>query len=308
MNRDNMGSTGSVAQMLRELDDDGGRPMARTGTELLEHGRRAKRRQRATRAGVAATACAALAIAAPAMSVFGSEPTATAAAAQTYLQETAARVPAKPVTGRFWKREAESYVLGNVVNGKHAPGPSTWVTWTGRRTGHTLQNPDGSRVSEESATRFVFTHGGTPFTWDELTALPGDPAALADALARKAGTRAGSGFDVESDLGALAQLLASPVTPEVRRALLRVASDLGDLRMVGLVTDARGRKGVAIEETGHGNTYRIVVTDDGALLETSVTAKTARTLDAPGIRIPVKAGEVLERTTYLFLGGVNSLD
>jgi hypothetical protein len=110
-----------------------------------------------------------------------------------------------------------------------------------------------------------FNLGGEAVGWDGLFALTTDPELLGkqirDNVRRTYGSRrVDSGtFVVVGDL-----LRESPAPPALRKALWQVAADVPDVELLGDRTDARGRRGVAVERDG--TTYLFDPTT-GALLE-----------------------------------------
>ena len=108
----------------------------------------------------------------------------------------------------------------------------------------------------------VFPAGDESLTWDELDALPTDPVELGERL------RLGIGEDSDEDhvlFGMVGDLLReSPASPALRRALWEVAARVPGITLVGDVTDAVGRQGVAVEREGQ---RYVLDPDDGRLLE-----------------------------------------
>jgi hypothetical protein len=115
-------------------------------------------------------------------------------------------------------------------------------------------------------------------TWDELEALPTDADELGSYLRQLAQTSGGDVDDVLwESIGEL--LLESPASPSLRRAAWNVAASIPDVELLGDMTDAAGRPGVAVERDQlEDNWYRelyILDPSDGTLLE-------AQSIDAEG--------------------------
>jgi len=100
----------------------------------------------------------------------------------------------------------------------------------------------------------VFSAGSTSLTWDQLYALPTDPARL---RAELAADLHGAGPDPTTELFvAVGDLLReSPAAPALRRALYDVAAGIPGVRVTGTVTDAARRTGTGV--TYGGETYVI---------------------------------------------------
>lgn len=146
----------------------------------------------------------------------------------------------------------------------------------------------------------LFPVGGATVDWDGLTTLPTDPVALRAALLDGLPESSRTDDDVLFDQ-ITALLVESPASPALRGALWQVASQVGGVRLVGDVTDAAGRPGVALELTlpaGEGTEiHRLVVDPDaGTLLER------VDVYDGPGT-----ASDTRYRSTYLEQGPADVL-
>jgi hypothetical protein len=108
----------------------------------------------------------------------------------------------------------------------------------------------------------VFPAGGTSLTWDQLYALPTDPAQLSAAL--QADVK-GAGPDPQSELFTIVGdlLRESPAPPALRKALYDVAAGIPGVHLTGKVTDTLGRTGTGVERGGE---TLVIDPADGALL------------------------------------------
>jgi hypothetical protein len=117
----------------------------------------------------------------------------------------------------------------------------------------------GGRPTETTSTGQGFALG--LFSYDELLALPTDPAALLERIGdaidqNKAWTSTGLPLRVY-ELQAIWLLLDSPGTPELRAALFRAAALVPGVRSVGAVTDPLGRNGEAVVDDAPGTPVQL---------------------------------------------------
>jgi hypothetical protein len=107
-----------------------------------------------------------------------------------------------------------------------------------------------------------FPAGSTSLTWDQLYALPTDPAQLTAALQADI---QGAGPDPESELFTIVGdlLRESPAPPALRKALYDVAAGIPGVHLTGKVTDSLGRPGTGVERGGE---TLVVDPANGALL------------------------------------------
>lgn len=108
----------------------------------------------------------------------------------------------------------------------------------------------------------LFPAGGTALTWDQLYALPTDPAQLTAALQADIN---GAGPDPQSELFTIVGdlLRESPAPPALRKALYDVAAGIPGVRVTGKVTDMLDRTGTGV--TRDGETL-VIDPADGRLL------------------------------------------
>lgn len=95
----------------------------------------------------------------------------------------------------------------------------------------------------------VFSAGGTSLTWDQLYALPTDPAKLEPVLRSDI---KGAGPNPTAELYTIVGdlLRESPAPPALREALYEVAANIPGVKVVGHYKDALGRTGTAVERDG----------------------------------------------------------
>jgi len=95
----------------------------------------------------------------------------------------------------------------------------------------------------------VFPVGGTSLTWDQLYALPTDPAKLEPVLRSDI---KGAGPNPTAELYTIVGdlLRESPAPPALREALYEVAANIPGVKVVGHYKDALGRTGTAVERDG----------------------------------------------------------
>lgn len=93
------------------------------------------------------------------------------------------------------------------------------------------------------------TIGGTSLTWDQLYALPTDPAKLEPILQSEIkGQGPNPTAELYTTVGDL--LRESPAPPALREALYEVAASIPGVKLVGNYKDALGRTGAAVERDG----------------------------------------------------------
>jgi hypothetical protein len=106
----------------------------------------------------------------------------------------------------------------------------------------------GSMTPDNLGTNF-FTVGGTDLTWEQLYALPTDPAKLEPVLQSDIkGAGPNPTAELYSVVGDL--LRESPAPPALREALYEVAAGIPGVKLVGHYKDALGRTGTAVERDG----------------------------------------------------------
>jgi hypothetical protein len=95
----------------------------------------------------------------------------------------------------------------------------------------------------------AFPVGATSLTWDQLYALPTDPAKLEPVLRSDI---KGAGPNPTSELYTVVGdlLRESPAPPALREALYEVAASIPGVKLIGHYKDALGRTGTAVERDG----------------------------------------------------------
>jgi hypothetical protein len=242
---------------------------------------RARRRRRIVVSLTAVAAATALVIA-PTLDLGGRSPAASAGAAEVLSTASAAAATQPDVEpGAYWHVVSEQ---------QEGDGPAYHrEIWQGRTADGVLQDERLSSLSPGADTgpdgvwteALGSSHFGFGVTWDELDALPTDPAALEQVMRER--TR-GQGPDPDSELwDAVGTLLReTPASPSLRAALWQVAARVPGVVVVGAVTDAQGRQGTAVElKIPRGYQRYVIDTDDGRLLEETVHGAS----DAPPYRI-----------------------
>jgi hypothetical protein len=252
------------------------------------------------------------------------------AGAATVLRDAARKLEAAPATplaaGQYWYVEQRGHTLAEGAN-TGSPSYAALTTmvhklWIGRdgsgRIVRTDQDPQwvtpadhdrwvaagsppltGGGIDEQEAPgRLTFPFGSRVLTYDELRALPTDPAALAPMVAAAAIGNSWSAAWEQLDL--IAELMRSaPLAPAQSAALYEVASTLPGIELVGPTTDSMGRAGVGVAVTSNGFREELVLdSGTGQLLGEFQTNLEARD-DLP-------AGTVVESVSYVSTGVVDS--
>ncbi len=203
------------------------------------------RRRRARRISltVLVGAAAAFAIVAiPVLSTDGGTPISSASAAELLIRagQAAGEQPDVSRDAAYWHSVQISDVWSDASNGVESARRETWA---GRQDWSVVV--DSVRSPEPTMqNRARFGHG---FTWDELFALPTEPAALEEALRRQSDPDSPDSISAQTLWGAVEGLLVnSPASPALRQALWQVAAQLPDTSLGGDVTDSTGRPGVLV--------------------------------------------------------------
>lgn len=254
-------------------------------------GRPARRRRRMMVGVACAVAVAVALIALPTVPWSGRQPVATATASD-FLRHAATQVPLSPAPDTdYYRVEYES--MSTLPQGGKDLRSTRIVLWYGR-AGDTHMSRNGSapkRLSEGVDVAQFVLGSGTSLTWAEVAALPVDPEAIEPLLQR-------SGPDGRADppatrFDALCGLLATaPLSGAQRRAILTVLADIPGSELLGDTHDRLERDGTAIEIRSASVGVRLVVTDSGEPLETSITTP---------------SGSVMEDTVFVSARGVQSV-
>lgn len=263
---------------------------------VLLHRRRARRRRLGlTVTGVAAAAALVLVP----LALDGTTPEAEAAEVLVAAGAAAAAQPDEVGDAPYW--HTVSIHAGRGAGQDPGPAGTEYrrEVWNARVEPGLIQDdllgPDPVGMGAAS-----FPVGGATVDWDGLKALPTDPVALRALLTEGQPENSRTLDDLLLDQ-ITSLLVESPAPPALRGALWQIASQLDGVRLVGDVTDAAGRPGVALEQTlavGDGTSvHRLVVDpDSGTLLERT------ETYDGPGT-----AADTWYRSTYLEQGPADAL-
>jgi hypothetical protein len=277
---------------------------------------------------IPAVAVATLAIVLAAAIGIGRDP--ENAGAATVLRDAARKLEAAPATplgaGQYWYVEQRGHTLAEGANSGSASHAALTTMvhklWIGRdgsgRIVRTDQDPQwvtpadherwvaagspsltGSGIDEQEAPgRLSFSFGSRVLTYDELRALPTDPAVLAPMVEAAAIGNSWSAAWQQLDL--IAELLrGAPLAPAQSAALYEVASTLPGIELVGPSSDSMGRPGVGVAVTSNGFREELVLdSGTGQLLGEFQT-----NLDA---RADLPAGTVIESVSYVSTGVVDS--
>ncbi|GAA0379472.1 hypothetical protein Acor_00840 [Acrocarpospora corrugata] len=193
--------------------------------------------------------------------------------------------------GRVWS--------GTVTLGAEPATRTDEAAW--RRDGSPGEWPGLSTAPGRSTLTDVpggvaFSMAGQTMTFAQIRALPADPVALRENVAKA--VRAASGPDQGVVADALSGLLWSkPSPPEVRAAAYRALADLPEVEYLGRRTDESGRTGAAFSfELGVPAARRTLIIDTGSSQVLSSTT------DAPGVQhdqveLVLEAGWTDERPT-----------
>jgi hypothetical protein len=263
----------------------------------------------------AAAAVAAVAVVQPAGGAQTPRPPAAAANAATFLREVAYAQSAQTASWGdtpYWQITFTRVAAdGSRVD---------FQEFMAHHSGLSHVRATSSGRSEDKQLTGRFSIGARQLTWDQLNKLPTREAALRTELE----TFANPGEDpTEEIFKVIGDLLNSPASPQLRSALYQAAADLPGVRLVGKVTDSTGRPGTAVE-LGDGRIIVRYIVDpaNGRLLETTVLAAkdlpavsamprpqsmselggVAQGRNSSGGRPALRAGAVVERTTFLTMG------
>lgn len=220
-----------------------------------------RRRRRVVLSALVGAAASAALVLAPTLNLAGHQPSGTAAAAETLLlaAEAAGEQPGGWSDAPYWHSVSEYH---DPTRGDAVSRREVWMSRDGVSILVDQGVDDGKTIGLGSAS---FPAGARALTWDELDALPTDAVALERDL--RAGID-GTSKDDDAVFVMVGDLLReSPASPALRRALWEVAARIPGITLVGDVTDAAGRPGVAVER---GPQRYVLDPDDGRLLEESM--------------------------------------
>jgi hypothetical protein len=248
--------------------------------------------------------------------------------ASVFLVRLASKATAAPgIDDAYWKVRFTSSDPLRVIAGSDPQ--STTTLWYGRTGGRWITDGSGT-VVKASDTNAPFVIGADlALTWSQVNALPGDPAQLEASLQSTLGPT--------SIPTGVARLLASaPLSAAQRSALFTILSHQPGVTMRDGVKDTTGRVGTALTfpfgptKKTQTEMVTLLLTADGTLLEVLETAIMDQPAPAttpvpapsqlegrvippaavstPGAIVPtVSKGDVITRTTYLEMGGTNTV-
>ncbi|MFE5869381.1 hypothetical protein ACFQ6V_12120 [Streptomyces roseifaciens] len=208
------------------------------------------------------------------------------AAAGTASSERTGAAPYWKVRIHHWGRSSE---------GRDESYETVWLGRSGTR-GQFGDGPVREYTPVEMAgTAYVVNRN--PIMWDELGKLSTDPAALRARLLGKA-----TGEEAEEGLfDGVEELLArSAAEPGLRAALFKVLTGIPGVRVTERVKDSTGRVGTAVDMDA-GTWHRRLIIDPEAF-HTLEAVNTARNDGLKWGKQELRAGDLLQRTTYLSVG------
>lgn len=242
----------ALAAGRARLDDE----VLRTRPYRVARRRSRYGRRRIVLAVAMAAAASVTVVAAPTVYLTGDRPAASAEAAQVLLAagRAAGEQPGGWPEAKYWHSVSEYRQGSGPVRRREI--------WIGHHDRGVLVDP-GVEAGVIPLGVGSFAAGGRGLSWDELYALPTEPAALEREL--RAGID-GAGPDDDTELFVIVGdlLRESPAPPALRKALWEVAARVPGVRLVGATVDAAGRPGIAVER---GDTRYVLDPADGRLLE-----------------------------------------
>lgn len=159
-----------------------------------------------------------------------------------------------------WPNAAYWHVTSVYERGGKTYHRDVWIA----HHGNSVLEDDGvfGNMTPTSLGPAVFSAGGTSLTWDQLYALPTDPAKLEPVLRSDI---KGAGPNPTAELYTIVGdlLRESPAPPALREALYEVAAGIPGVKLVGHYKDALGRTGTAVERDGE---TLVIDPDNGQLL------------------------------------------
>ncbi|MDX6646351.1 MAG: hypothetical protein QOK40_2078 [Miltoncostaeaceae bacterium] len=193
-------------------------------------------------------------------------------------------------------RLVESHCCGHLMTAKDR------AMWRASGAPDITTRKESDETYHDQASLYVRPWQDQGLTDAELIRLAGDPPALAERI-RLAGGGAGPSpaeemFTIVGDI-----LREAGVAPEARAALFAATPYIPGVTLVGRVTDAAGRPGLAVAQTTLGSRRELIFDQATAALlaERTVVADPAAYWDPE-----VPAGTVTEEMTYLASGLVST--
>jgi hypothetical protein len=219
---------------------------------------------------------------------------------------------------RFGYRSQTWWALDGSLSGQLRNGPARFLDQRQRAAWMAAGRPDlglpNTEVYSPKVKQRIVGIGWLPSSYQDLVALPTDPATLLAALTKRIRTGSPPGLPAGSTsptsrtqllFGTIGYLLEHyPLPPQLRAGLYQVLTRLEGVRLVGNVTDLAGRHGVAvavdIDRPLHERNELLLEPATGRLLGT----RTVLTRRVPGWPLP--AGTVVDQRVFLQAAVVDS--
>jgi hypothetical protein len=219
---------------------------------------------------------------------------------------------------RFGYEEETWWALDGSISGRLRAGRARFLNDTERAAWVATGRPDlglpNTEVYSPNAKQLVGGVGWLPPTYQDLVALPTDPARLLAALTERIRTYHPGAFSPASKhpqgqsqvlFGTISYLLEHyPLPPTLRAALYRVLTRLDGVKLVGGVTDLAGRRAVSVaihvDQPLQERDELLLDPATGRLLG----ARSVLTRRVPGWRLP--AGTVIDQRVFLGAAVVDS--
>jgi hypothetical protein len=220
---------------------------------------------------------------------------------------------------RFGYEEETWWALDGSISGRLRAGRARFLDDTERAAWVAAGRPDlgvpNTEIYSPKAKHWIGGVGWLPPTYQDLVALPTDPARLLARLTERIRTYRPGAFttafkrpqsQTQVLFGTIGYLLEHyPLPPTLRAALYRVLTRLDGVKLVGGVTDLTGRRAVSVaidvlDQPLHQRDELLLDPASGRLLG----ARSALTRKVPGWRVP--AGTVIDQSVFLEVSVVDS--
>jgi len=206
---------------------------------------RPHRRKRTLFIGASVAAVAAVAAATTAIVLSGNSPNAGISLMAATVLRNAGKAAGAQQGG--WPNAAYWHTTSVYETGGKIYHRDIWIA----HHGNSVLEDDGvfGNMTPNNLGSDVFDVGGTGLTWDQLYALPTDPAKLEPVLQSDI---KGAGPNPTAELYTVVGdlLRESPAPPALREALYEIAAGIPGVKLVGHYKDALGRTGTAVERDG----------------------------------------------------------
>ncbi|MEU5189002.1 hypothetical protein AB0G83_17900 [Streptomyces klenkii] len=199
-------------------------------------------------------------------------------------------------TAPYWKvRTLEWMRSSDETQRTDGAYKTVWLSRSGTR-----EQPANGLVqdySREDTGGTAYVICGKPVLWDDLKKLPTDPAAL---RARLVGKATGEGVAEDLYNGIEDLLTQSPAEPRLRAALFEILTGIPGARVTERVKDSTGRSGTAVDLDA--DTWRLRLIIDTGTFHVLESVDTARNDGLSWGKQKLRAGDLIQRTTYLSVG------